>query len=326
LQALVEPETAGDPMSDQKWVRSSLRHLSRRLTAAGHPVSHQTVGRLLKELDYALHVNAKKVEARATHPDRDAQFTYIATQRQAFAAKGLPIISVDTKKKELVGNFKNAGQTWRREAEAVNVHDFLADGLGRAVPYGIYAVGTNHGTVGVGASGDTPEFAVAAIGRWWEDRGTQAYPDADQVLILADGGGSNGYRPRAWKQQLQEQVCDRLGLTVTVCHYPTGCSKWNPVEHRLFGPISLNWAGTPLRSWETLLGAIRGTTTTTGLTVEAVRLAGAYLPGQRVSDPEMAALLLDRHDTCPAWNYTLRPRSNPCSDPSAAPRPREVIP
>lgn len=321
----MEPETAGDPMSDQKWVRSSLRHLSRRLTEAGHPVSHQTVGRLLKDLDYALHVNAKKIEARATHPDRDAQFTSITAQRQAFAAAGLPIISVDTKKKELIGNFKNAGQAWSREAEAVNIHDFPSDGLGRAVPYGIYEVGPNRGTVCVGASADTPEFAVAAITHWWEHRGVVTYPEADRVLILADGGGSTGYRPRAWKQHLQEQVCDRLGLTVTVCHYPTGGSKWNPIEHRLFGPISLNWAGTPLRTWETLLGAIRGTTTTTGLTVEAVRVEGEYRPGQHVADAEMATLRLDRHDVCPTWNYTLRPRPPTLPAPNAEPAGREVV-
>jgi hypothetical protein len=321
----VEPETAGDPMGDQKWVRSSLRSLSRQLGAAGHPVSHQTVGRLLKDRDYALHVNAKKIEARSTHPDRDAQFAYIATQRQAFAAAGLPIISVDTKKKELVGNFKNAGRTWRRAPAAVNVHDFPADGLGRAVPYGIYEVEANHGTVCVGTSGDTPAFAVAAIARWWECRGGTVYPAADHLLILADAGGSNGYRPRLWKQQLQEQVCDRLGVTVTVCHYPTGCSKWNPIEHRLFGPISLNWAGTPLRTWETLLGAIRGTTTTTGLAVEAVRLDGEYRPGHSVAEAEMEALLLDRHDVCPTWNYTLRPRSRTPPDPAPALEGREVI-
>ena len=313
-------------MSAQKWVRSSLRQLSRHLTAAGHPISHQTVGRLLKDRDYALHVNAKKVEARATHPDREAQFAYIATQRQAFAAAGRPIISVDTKKKELIGNFKNAGQVWSREAEAVNIHDFPSDGLGRAVPYGIYEVGTNHGMVCVGSSGDTPAFAVAAIAQWWEHRGAVAYPEADRVLILADGGGSNGCRPRVWKQHQQEQVCDRLGLTVTVCHYPPGCSKWNPIEHRLFGPISLNWAGTPLRTWETMLAAIRGTTTTTGLAVAALRLEGEYLPGLTVSQAEFQALLLDRHDVCPTWNYTLRPRLPTLPDPEAAPGGREVIP
>ena len=224
LAALVEPETAGDPMSEQKWVRSSLRQLSRRLSEAGHPVSHQTVGRLVHDLDYALHVNAKRVEARATHPDRNDQFEYLATQRQTFHGAGRPIISVDTKKKELIGNFKNPGRAWSREAEVVNIHDFPTDALGRAVPYGIYDVTAKHGNVYVGSSGDTPQFAVEAIARWWTSRGQGAYPQADHLLILADAGGSNGCRPRLWKQQLHEQVCDRLGLTITVCHYPTGCS------------------------------------------------------------------------------------------------------
>ncbi len=304
----MEPETAGNPMSDQKWVRSSLRQLSRHLTAAGHPVSHQTVGRLLKDLDYALHVNAKKREASAAHPDRNDQFAAIACQRQTFAAAGLPIISVDTKKKELVGNFKNAGQTWSKEAEAVNVHDFRTEGLGRAVPYGIYDVTANRGSVYVGSSGDTPPFAVEAIARWWEGVGRTVYPEADQLLILADAGGSNGCRPRLWKQQLQERVCDRLGLTVTVCHYPTGCSKWNPIEHRLFSQISLNWAGKPLRTWQTVLGLIGATATAPGLTVDACLLEGAYPTGQTVAEAEMAALLIDRHDVCPLWNYTIRPR------------------
>jgi len=326
LQALVDPETAGDPMSAQKWVRSSLRHLSRQLTAAGHPVSHQTVGRLLTDLDYALHVNAKKIEARATHPDRDAQFSYIATQRQVFQAANLPIISVDTKKKEVIGNFKNAGQVWSREADAVNVHDFLSEGQGRAVPYGIYDVTANRGSVYVGASGDTPQFAVEAIARWWEGTGRTIYPDADHLLILADGGGSNGCRPRLWKQQGQERVCDRLGLTVTVCHYPTGCSKWNPIEHRLFSQISLNWVGKPLRTWETMLGYIRATTTATGLAVDACLLDGVFPTGQSVSDAAMQALRLDRHDVCPTWNYTLRPRLPMLPDPVAESECREVIP
>ena len=309
----MEPETAGDPMSERKWVRSSLRQLSQRLTAAGQPVSHQTVGRLLADRDYALHSNAKQVEARSAHPDRNAQFEHIAAQRQAFQAAGRPIISVDTKKKELIGNFKNAGRTWSREAEAVNSHDFLTDALGRAVPYGIYDVVANHGTVYVGSSGDTPQFAVDALARWWESQGHLAYPHVDHLLILADGGGSNGCRPRLWKQQLQEQLCDRLGLTITVCHYPTGCSKWNPIEHRLFGPISLNWAGKPLRTWETMLGYIGDTTTATGLQVEAARLEGTYPTGQTVSDAEMQALALERHAVCPTWNYTIRPRlALPC--------------
>jgi hypothetical protein len=311
-------------MSDQKWVRSSLRTLSTRLSEAGHPVSPPTVGRLLADLDYALHVNAKKLEARADHADRDTQFTYIAAQRQAFLDGGLPIISVDTKKKELIGNFKNAGQAWGTEAEAVNAHDFPQDADGRAVPYGIYDLTHNHGSVYVGSSGDTPQFAVDAIARWWEDQGRVRFPAADQVLILADAGGSNGCRPRLWKQQLQAQLSDRLGLTVTVCHYPTGCSKWNPIEHRLFSQISINWAGKPLRSWEIMLGYLRGTTTTTGLQVDAFRLDGVYATGQSVSDAEMQTLNLEQHDVCPSWNYTIRPRTGGAS-PDALSVKREVV-
>jgi len=321
----VAPETAGDPMSDQKWVRSSLRTLSARLKEAGHGVSPPTVGRMLKKLDYALHVNAKKVEARAAHPDRDAQFTHITDQRQAFADAGLPIVSVDTKKKELIGAFKNGGRAWSREAEAVNVHDFLSDAQGRAVPYGVYDVTHNRGTIYVGSSGDTAQFAVNTLARWWDTEGRATYPRATHLLILADGGGSNGYRTRRWKQQLQEQLCDGRGLRVTVCHYPPGCSKWNPIEHRLFGPISLNWAGKPLRTWETLLALICGTTTTTGLDVRAERLDGVYATGQKVSDEEMSTLNLTPHDVCPSWNYTIHPRSG-AGRPPATPAPnREVI-
>ena len=325
LEELVEPETAGDPMSEQKWVRSSLAELSRRLAAAGRTVSPPTVGRLLKGLGYALRVNAKQVEASAAHPERDAQFKYSTAQRQRFAAAGQPIISVDTKKKELVGNFKNAGRAWGRAAEAVNVHDFRQDALGRAVPYGIYDLTHNRGAVYVGASADTPRFAVDVIARWWEIDGQAAFPGADQLLVLADAGGSNGCRPRLWKQQLQEQLSDRLGLTVTVCHYPTGCSKWNPIEHRLFGSISVNWAGKPLRTWAGMLGYLRGTTTTTGLEVRADLQDGVYRTGERVSDAEMASLNLERHDVCPAWNYTFRPRPRPIPVPSNAPAERELI-
>lgn len=304
----MESETAGDPMSGQKWVRSSLRQLSLRLGQAQHPVSRTTVGRLLDKLGYALHVNAKKVEANSNHADRNEQFEYIAAQRQAFESAGLPIISVDTKKKELIGNFKNGGRAWSTEAEAVNVHDFPQDALGRAVPYGIYDLIHNRGTVYVGSSGDTPQFAVDAIARWWEGEGSHTFPGASQLLILADGGGSNGWQPRLWKQQVQAQLCDGLGLTVIVCHYPTGCSKWNPIEHRLFGPISLNWAGKPLRTWDTMLAYIQGTKTSTGLEVSAFLQDGEYKTGQKVSDAEMKALNLERHAVCPKWNYTLRPR------------------
>jgi hypothetical protein len=308
LQDLVAPETAGDPMSEQKWVRSSLRQLSTRLKQAGHAASPPTVGRLLEKLGYALHVNAKKLEASAAHSDRNEQFEYIATQRQTFAAAGLPVISVDTKKKELIGNFKNAGQAWGQEAEAVNVHDFLNDAVGRAVPYGIYDLTHNRGTVYVGTSADTPQFAVDAIASWWESSGRLAFPQADHLLILADAGGSNGCRPRLWKQQLQYQVSDRFGLKVTVCHYPTGCSKWNPIEHRLFSHISLNWAGKPLRSWEIMLAYLRGTTTSTGLEVQALLWQSVYATGQSVSDTDMQTLNLERHLVCPNWNYTIRPR------------------
>ena len=305
---LVAPETAGDPMSEQTWVRSSLRSVSARLQEAGHAVSPPTVGRLLRGLGYALHVNSKQIEARANQPDRAAQFDYIDQQRQAFAAQGQPHISVDTKKKELIGAFKQSGQAWSMAAEAVNVHDFPSDALGRAVPYGIYDLQHNRGTVYVGSSGDTAAFAVTAIAQWWQDDGQVRFLGAHELLILADGGGSNDCRNRLWKQQVQEQLADGLGLTVTVCHYPTGCSKWNPIEHRLFGPISINWAGKPLRTFETMLAAIRGTTTATGLTVQAARLDGVYPTGRHVPDAEMDSLNLTRHDPCPRWNYTIRPR------------------
>lgn len=309
-------------MSAHKWVRSSLRTLSRRLTAAGHPVSPPTVRRLLVGRNYALHGNAKQVEARACHADRDEQFAYIATQRAAFTATGLPQISVDTKKKELIGNFKNGGRAWGQAATRVNVHDFPSDADGRAVPYGIYDLRHNRGTVYVGASADTPAFAVAVLARWWATEGCVRSPRADHLLVLADGGGSNGYRPRAWKYQLQEQVCDRFGVAVTVCHYPPGCSKYNPIEHRLFGPISINWAGVPLRTWDTLLHYLQGTTTAGGLVVDAVLHDQPYPTGQSISAAAMLTLNLERHAVCPTWNYTIRPR---LAHPAASVANRELI-
>jgi len=321
----VAPETAGDPMSDQKWVRSSRRTVSARLREAGHQASPPTVGRLLKTLDDALHVNAKKVEARSDHPDRDAPFGHIADQRQAFADAGRPIVSVDTKKKELIGAFKNAGRAGSQEAEAVNAHDFPSDAQGRAVPYGVYDVTHNRGTVYVGSSGDTAQCAVDALARWWDTAGRVTYPTAAHLLILADGGGSNGSRTRLWKQQLQERLCDGRGLTVTVCHYPPGCSTWNPIEHRLCGPISLNGAAQPLRTWEALLAFIRGTTTAPGLDVRAECVEGTYATGLTVSDAEMALLNLTVHDVCPSWNYTIQPRSAVVSTLATPALNREVI-
>ncbi len=304
---MVEPETAGDPMSEQKWVRSSLRRLSQRLKDLGHLISPPTVGRLLRKLGYSLRVNVKKQEASSAHPERNTQFEHIQTLKELFQATNWPIISVDTKKKELVGNFKNAGRAWLQRPEAVNAHDFPQDALGKAIPYGIYDVVRNSGTVYVGSSADTPEFAVAALSRWWEEEGQIAYTEAKQILILADSGGSNGCRPRMWKQQLQEYFSDRYGLTVVVAHYPTGCSKWNPIEHRLFSQISQNWAGVPLRSFETMLNYIRGTATDTGLTVRGSLLEGEYAKGQKVSDKQMQQLNIEFGEVCPRWNYTLRP-------------------
>ena len=325
LQEVVEPVTAGDPMSEQKWVRVSLRELSRELGAAGHPASPPTVRRLLDDLGYRLHANTKQLEPRAAHPDRDQQFEYIAEQREVFEARGQPRISIDTKKKELIGPFKNAGRVWGQAAEAVNAHDFPQDALGRAVPYGIYDLTHNRGSVYVGQSADTPRFAVDVLARWWTDEGRAAFPEASELLILADAGGSNSARSRVWKQQLQEQLCDRYGLTVTVCHYPTGCSKWNPIEHRLFGPISSNWAGHPLTTWDTMLGYLRGTKTETGLTVRAALHTSVYKTGESVSDAEMATLTLERHDVCPTWNYTLQPRPTLRSDALPTDRNRELV-
>jgi hypothetical protein len=304
----VENETAGDPMSEKKWQRSSLRHLENELTQKGHPISHTTVGRLLKKMNYSMKANVKRL-AGATHPDRNDQFEYLGMQKAAYKAAGLPIISVDTKKKELIGNFKNAGQTWCLKAEAVNDHDFAQDALGKAVPYGIYDLTHNLGYVYVGKSADTPQFAVDIIALWWQTEGYFLYPGQTQLLILADAGGSNGCRPHLWKQQIQEQLADRLGLEVTIGHYPTGTSKWNPVEHRLFGPISVNWAGKPLRTFELMLSYIRGTVTETGLQVKASLVEQGYEKGIKVAKEIFQTINIQPHTICPRWNYTIRPHT-----------------
>jgi hypothetical protein len=265
-----------------------------------------TIRRLLKKQDYSLKANRKEFTG-PPHPDRDRQFRYIRRVRQVFQAAGHPVISIDTKKKELIGNFKNPGQVWCRYAEKVNVHDFRHDALGRAAPYGIYDLTHNEGFVVVGTSADTSEFAVDAICLWWKDEDRPSFPDESKLLILADAGGSNGYRLRLWKKQLQEQLADRLGIEVMVCHYPTGASKWNPIEHRLFSYISLNWAGKPLRSFETMLSYIRGTTTEAGLKVKAFLLDRVYEKGIKISDKEMETLNLQRRRVCPNWNYVIKP-------------------
>jgi hypothetical protein len=307
LEQMLTNEIAGNPMTEQRWVRSSTRQLSEKLKEAGYQACPGAVSRLLRKQGFSLKKNKRK-EFRPECSVRDEQFQYIASQRQAFSAAELPIVSVDTKKKELIGNFMRNGKTWSKEAVEVHAHDFPSLASCRAVPYGIYDVTKNAGYVFVGTSADTPEFAVDALVRWWKDCGSVTYPGAAQLLILADGGGCNGYRSRAWKHQLQEKISDQLGLTVTVCHYPPGCSKWNPIEHRLFSYISLNWAGRPLRTLEIMLGYIRGTTTATGLSVKAFLQRGSYKKGQKVTAESMSRLSLRAHATCPYWNYTITPR------------------
>lgn len=311
LERLLADEVAGDPMSETTWVRSSSRKISRKLAGMGYRVSHVLVCRLLKKMGFKLRFN-KKREGGSRHPDRDEQFRYIAARKADFASHGHPVISIDTKKKELIGEFRNAGRIWCRQPLEVHEHDFTSTAEYRAVPFGVYDVGRNEGHVTVGVSNDTPEFAVNAIAGWWESDGRRAYPTASQLLILADCGGTNGCRFRAWKLRLQQTVCDRFGLTVTVCHYPPGCSKWNPIERRLFSQISLNWEGKPLRSLDLMLGYIRGTTTATGLRVKASLDERTYRKGEAVTKAEMAGLRLSSHATLPVWNYTLAPWPTTC--------------
>ena len=302
-------DTAGDPMTGVKWSRRTTRNIAAELATVGITVSKNTVGRLLKEMDFKLRVNRKQI-ASTKNPERNQQFLHIGMQREYFAAQSLPVISVDAKKKELVGNFKNAGSKWDRQPVAVRDHDFRSEAMGLATPYGIYDTQANRGSVFVGMSHDTPAFAVDAIAQWWLQEGEQAYPVAAQLYILADGGGSNGARCRAWKKAIQDTLCTSLGLTVTVSHYPPGTSKWNPIEHRLFSQISRNWAGEPLTDIDKMLNFIRSTKTTTGLEVNADLIAKEYVTGIKISDNEMRELNLEYSSTLGRWNYTLRPRQN----------------
>jgi len=307
LQNLVEDEVAGHPQGGQRWIRRSLSRVKDGLLKKGYRLCRETIRRLLKSQDIRPKSNRKRLVAKP-HPDRDVQFQYIQQQRNAFEKLGFPIISVDTKKKELIGLFHNKGQVWCKAAQSVYMHDFPKDAQGQAVPYGIYDLLAHQGYVCVGQSAETPQFAVDAIVQWWKQIGCKRYQKAPELLILADGGGANGSRPRRWKQCLQTQLVDAFGLTVTVCHYPTGASKWNPVEHRLFSEVTKTWAGTPLTSFEVLIDGIRSTKTETGLQVRAGRLKKTYEKGQKVSDEEMETLAIEKHATCPAWNYTIRPR------------------
>jgi hypothetical protein len=320
LMALVEPGVRGDPMSPLRWTTRSTRTLAAELTRAGHPVSADTVGDLLREEGFGLQGNAKSIEGNQ-HPDRDAQFRYLNDQATAYQAAGDPVISVDTKKKELVGQYHNAGRQWRRRGEPVEVatHDFPDPQLGKAIPYGIYDLAANTGWVGVGTDHDTAAFAVACLRRWWDAVGRAGYPRSRRLLITADAGGSNGYRTRAWKSELAALAVE-TGLEITVCHLPPGTSKWNKIEHRLFSHITMNWRGRPLSSHEVIVNSIAATTTRTGLSVAAELDPDTYETGVRVSDAQMEALPLARHDWHGDWNYTLRPEAYPHL-PVAAPAP-----
>lgn len=306
LERMLSDEVAGDPMGCQKWVRSSLRHLSQHLKEQGHQAGISTVARLLRKMGYSLRVNKKK-QAGAQHPDRDQQFRYIAVLKAQFLGEGLPVISIDTKKKELIGNYRREGESWRRRRIEVDSY-FASYAQCVAVPFGIYDIAQNTGYVTVGISNNTSEFAVNCLESWWSLHGRSAYPHGDRLLVLADGGGANGYNLRTWKKDLQERLCDAFGLTVTLSHYPPGCSKWNPVEYRLFSHISINWAGQPLRNLDVMLAFIRGTTTTAGLKVEARLDQEIYRKGRKVTDRQLKELALSTHDVCPRWNYTLTPR------------------
>ncbi|MEU3381383.1 ISAzo13 family transposase [Streptomyces caelestis] len=309
LLALVEPDERGDPMSPLRWTVKSTRNLAAELTRRGHRVSADTVGDLLRQEGFSLQAGAKTVEGKQ-HPDRDAQFRYINERAREHMGAGQPVISVDAKKKELVGDYKNAGHQWRpaREPVLVKTHDFLdRQGPGKAIPYGIYDVAANTGWVSVGTDHDTAAFAVASIRRWWQARGRHDYPAATRLLITADAGGSNGYRTRAWKTELAALAAE-MGLDITVCHMPPGTSKWNKIEHRLFSHISMNWRGRPLTSHDVIVNSIAATTTRTGLKVHAELDPGTYDTGIKVTDSDIDALPMHRHRFHGDWNYTLHPQ------------------
>ena len=305
-------ETAGDPVRGLKWTRRTTAKIAAQLRTLGIDVCARTVARLLKAMGFSLRVNHKKL-AGASHPNRNDQFEHITALRERCAAENTPVISVDTKKKELVGAFKNAGSKWDRSPELVKDHDFRSEAKGRAVPHGIYDPQANTGTVFVGATADTPAFAVDCIEKWWRTGGCKRYPEADCLQILADSGGSNGCTPRAWKFNLQHRLCNRHGLRVTVAHYPTAASKWNPIEHRLFCEISKNWAGRPLDSFETILKYLRTTRTAAGLRVRAHRVKKVYKTGVKVAMHKCGNYASPRTASCRSGTTPSNP-SNPCSE------------
>ena len=310
LESLVEPLSRGDPMSPLRWTCKSTRRLARELTAGGHKISHAKVGQLLEGLHYSLQSTRKRMEGRS-HPDRDAQFQFINDKVIKFHNRCQPVISVDAKKKELVGRFANGGREYQPKGmpEEVEAYDFLSLAEGKGIPYGIYDILRNQGWVSVGTDHDTAQFAVHTIRQWWRQMGKAAYPDAEELLITADGGGSNGYRNRLWKLELQG-FADDAKLALTVCHFPPGTSKWNKVEHRMFSHITRNWRGRPLTSYEVIVNLIANTTTEAGLKIQATLDSKGYPTGIEVSDQAMKAIRLERDEFHGEWNYTIRPGTN----------------
>jgi transposase len=308
IEQIVDETTAGDPMSSLKWTCKSTRNIADELSVQGVSISYRTVGRILKDLEYSLQAN-RKVIPGSTPADRDEQFHYLNGLVKQFMTAGNPVISVDTKKKELVGNFKNHGRTWRKkgQARAVYDHDFYSLAEGTAIPYGAYDLTRNEGFVNVGMTADTAEFAVSSIAQWWELLGQKWYPAAQELLICADGGGSNGSRNRAWKYHLHH-LATRTRLTITVCHYPPGTSKWNKIEHRMFSFISLNWKGKPLESYETVVQLIGGTHNRKGLKIEARLDTHDYKKGVKISDDAFHQIQIRFHEKYPKWNYTITPK------------------
>jgi hypothetical protein len=308
LESLVEPLTRGDPESPLRWTCKSTRTLAGELVCRKHPISHEKVAQLLRGMNYSLQGNRKTEEEGEDHPDRDAQFRHINREVKRALAGNEPVISVDTKKKELVGNYENKGRQWRQRKtpEEVNGHDFPDPSVPRAYPYGVYDFAQNTGFVNVGTDHDTAAFAVASIRGWWKNEGQQLYPSAMRVLITADGGGSNGYRLRLWKLELQ-RLADQTGLAIAVCHFPPGTSKWNKVEHRLFSFISSNWRGEPLRDYQTVVGLIAGTTTAKGLTVTCRLDRRKYKTGRKVTPEEMATINITPMRFHGEWNYVIQP-------------------
>jgi len=316
-------ETAGDPMGSLKWTRKTTQKIAEELKSVRVEVSKTTVGNILKKLGYSLKTNIKNISSggksltKDEREKRNNQFMYINVTRARFNKKNNPSLSVDTKKKEMIGNFKNPGTRYKRQADLTNDHDFLTYAEGKAALYGVYDQKENKGFVSIGmflkegktiSSGDTPEFAVESIERWWRYQGCESYKNSNEILILADSGGSNGHLSHMWKVKLQEILCEKYGFKVTVCHYPPGASKWNPIEHRLFSEISKNWRGTPLVDYETVYKYTASTKTTTGLETNAIMVGKQYQKGLKASKEDIKKLNIKRHELNPSWNYTLSPR------------------